>query len=207
MWTENSPDVRERHSYKSDSVTSGSSLPPKAWIGQDSTTGSDSSSVPHRRRSIRAAATALSRRAGHSSSSGGMPPRSDSSAVSWWSSRWSTAGIGAGRCGGAKEDTISARGDAEPDAARRHANRYASSAPKLWPKNACGPSSAGRSCSFDLVHQLSQRGESLAVEDLDRNYVDARAERPVPRIEHRPATAGMMEAEQPHGSRAFTRLP
>ena len=45
MCTENSPDVRERHSYKSDSVTSGSSLPPKAWIGQDSTTGSDSSSV------------------------------------------------------------------------------------------------------------------------------------------------------------------
>ena len=31
----------------------------------------------------------------------------------------------------------------------------------------------------------------------------SRAERPVPGVEHRPATAGVMEAEQPH---RFTRL-
>ncbi len=88
--------------------------------------------------------------------------------------------MGAGRCGGAKEDTISARGEGEPDAARRHANLYASSAPKLWPKNTCGPSSADPQLLADLVNELPQRGESLAVENLDGDYVDARAERLVP---------------------------
>ena len=55
----------------------------------------------------------------------------------------------------------------------------------------------------DLVNQLPQCGESLAVEYLDGNYVDGRAERPIPRVEHRAATAGVMKAEQPHG---FTGL-
>jgi hypothetical protein len=55
----------------------------------------------------------------------------------------------------------------------------------------------------DLIHELAQRGESLSVENLDWNYIDARAERLVPAVEHRPATAGVMEAEQPH---RLTRL-
>ena len=62
-------------------------------------------------------------------------------------------------------------------------------------------------CRFQLladhVNELPQRGESAAVENLNGNYVDGRAERSVPRVEHRAATAGVMEAEQPHG---FTRL-
>ena len=36
MCTENAPVVRARHSCKSDSVTNGSSQPPKVWIGQGS---------------------------------------------------------------------------------------------------------------------------------------------------------------------------
>jgi hypothetical protein len=52
--------------------------------------------------------------------------------------------------------------------------------------------------TVDLIYESTQRGKSRAVVNLDRNDLDAGAERLAPRVEHRPATAGMMEAEQPH---------
>ena len=58
-----------------------------------------------------------------------------------------------------------------------------------------------------LVHEVPQRGESPAVDNLDRDYVDGWAESCVPGVEHRPATAGVMEAEQPHRFTRLRRLP
>jgi hypothetical protein len=54
------------------------------------------------------------------------------------------------------------------------------------------------------LHQLAQRREALTVLNLDRNHLDARTERPTPGVEHRPSTAGVVKAEQPH---RLTRLP
>jgi hypothetical protein len=51
---------------------------------------------------------------------------------------------------------------------------------------------------FDVVDELIQRGESLAVVDLHRDHVDRRAERLVPAVEHRPGATGVMKTEQPH---------
>jgi hypothetical protein len=54
-----------------------------------------------------------------------------------------------------------------------------------------------------LISELPQCGESFAVGNLDRNYLDSRTECLVPGVEHRAAASGVMEAEQPH---RFTRL-
>jgi hypothetical protein len=58
----------------------------------------------------------------------------------------------------------------EPDAARRHANLYASNAEAVAEEHMRTVSADRR--LVDLVHELAQRGESLAVENLDWNYVD-----------------------------------
>ena len=58
---------------------------------------------------------------------------------------------------------------------------------------------------IDLVHELAQRGESLTVADLDRYYLDARAERPGPGVEHRSAATSMVKAEEPHPLNRLSR--
>src|ERR1700752_1186804 len=59
---------------------------------------------------------------------------------------------------------------------------------------------------IDLVNQLAQRSESLAVENLDGNDLDAGAKRPAPGAEHRSTAPSVVEAEQSHVSHAFREL-
>ena len=76
---------------------------------------------------------------------------------------------------------MSARGRGEPDPARSTRQSVCQQCAEAVAEEHMRTVECRSQLIVHLVHELAQRGESLAVDNLDRNYVDARAEAPCSR--------------------------
>ncbi len=151
MRTSRSSVVCRSQACRSRSPTSGSAFASSTCIGQGSGGSAGSRCPVQRRRSSRSAGRQRSRHAGRAGRSAGSPPVARSNSIRAGSSRSSTGGSGEGRCGAEYADSSSARGSGCPAARRRHASRYAMSAPMLCPKKTCGCVSGSASSDSSAV--------------------------------------------------------